>query len=181
MTFYKNPAFNDWHKQIIMGTILGGSSLIRPKNGKNCHLFMRSSNHKWLRYKATELEPFSSPNPFNLDGKTLRWHSSCYPIFNDFYNLFYQDKKKTIKMEILDSLRDIGLAVWFGDCGRIVKDKVIINTNCFGLEGNRIIQQYFKEVGFQKTDIFKEKKFLRIRMIEDTARQFMTVISDYLQ
>ena len=119
MTYFVSPPVSDWQKQIIIGTVLGGSSIVKPAKGRNCYLFMRSKNKDWLIYKTTELEGFSSQRPFNLEGNTLRWHSNCYPIFNEFYELFYKNGKKIVTMNILDRLRDIGLAIWYGDAGKL--------------------------------------------------------------
>ena len=36
---------------VLIGTILGGSSLAKPPRGKNYYLSMRSQNKQWLQYK----------------------------------------------------------------------------------------------------------------------------------
>src|ERR1700677_3628118 len=109
MTYFENPSISDWHKQLIIGTVLGGSSLVKPKKGRNCYLFMRSADNKWLNYKAQELDALASQRPFTQEGNTIRWHSNCYPIFTEYYEMFYLNNKKCVSMQILDSLRDIGL------------------------------------------------------------------------
>lgn len=53
-------------------------------------------------------------------------------------------------MEWLDSLRDIAIAVWYGDNGALIGRKyrnACLRTQAFGLEGNQIIEKYFNEVG----------------------------------
>jgi len=178
MTYYDNPSITDWHKQIITGTVLGGSSLVKPKKGKNCYLFMRSADKKWLEYKAYELSILASQRPFTKEGNTIRWHSNCYPIFTDYYNLFYSNKTKSVSMNILDSLRDIGLAVWYADCGKIQKNKIILNTNKFGEEGTEIIAKYFSEVGFGKTYLIKERKYIRLEFSPDATSKFFLIVAN---
>lgn len=180
MTYFENPKITDWQKQIIMGTILGGSSIVKPAKGRNCYLFMRSKHRDWLTYKTAELGGFSSQRPFNLEGNTLRWHSNCYPIFNDFHALFYKNGVKTITMQALDQLRDIGLAIWFGDAGKSKKDTLILNTHKFGQKGNKIISQYFREVGIGKTEIITERKSLRLSFTPDSSKKFLMIIGDRL-
>lgn len=148
MTYYIGPQISDNQKQIILGTVLGGSSIIKPTGGRNSYLSMRGKEAYWLEYKSNELKDLASPNPFLIekDNKYFRWHSLCYPVFNDFYSMFYNNKGKTVTMDILNELRDIGLAIWFIDGGKIEKGSVVINTTVFGEECSNIISQYFNEV-----------------------------------
>jgi len=163
-----------------MGTVLGGSSIVKPAKGKNCYLFMRSKNKEWLIYKTDELTGLSSQRPFNVEGNTLRWHSSCYPIFNEFYDLFYKNKKKNVTMQILDKLRDIGLATWYGDVGKLKKNKITLNTHKFGLKGTKIIAQFLTEVGIGESEITKERNSYRLVLPEQTTNKFLPIIADRL-
>jgi len=179
MTYFYSPVITDWQKQIIMGTILGGSSIVKPKKGRNSYLFMRSCDEMWLEYKSQELKNFASQKPFTKEGRTLRWHSNCFPIFNEFRELFYEDDVKTVKMAILDKLRDIGLAIWYGDCGKIKKNNVIINTHKFGEKGTGIINDYFNQIGIE-SEITKEKNNYRILMSEAGSVKFLATIGHRL-
>jgi hypothetical protein len=180
MTYYDNPEISDWHRQIIIGTVLGGSSLVKPNKGRNCYLFMRSADKNWLNYKAGELLSLSSQRPFTQEGNTLRWHSNCYPIFTEYYNKFYGSGKKLVKMDILDALRDIGLAIWYGDCGKFKKGKVVLNTNKFGEDGTQIISNYFREAGIGETSLTKERKYIRLSFSEEATDKFLLVLASRL-
>lgn len=177
MTYYHNPPFTDWQKQIIMGTILGGSSIVKPKNGRNAYLFMRSINKNWLYYKTQELNGLSSQKPFTQEKNTLRWHSNCYPLFNYFHSLFYVNNKKIIKKEALDVLRDIGLAIWYGDAGKLVKGHVIFNTHKFGEKSTQIAAKYFSLAGIGEAEVYRERKNLRVRLSEEATKNFINIIS----
>ena len=178
MTYFENPDISDWHKQLIIGTVLGGSSLVKPKKGRNCYLFMRSADKQWLNYKAQELDALASQRPFTQEGNTVRWHSNCYPIFTEYYELFYKNNKKSVSMQVLDSLRDIGLSTWYGDCGKLKKDIVILNTNKFGLEGTEVISQYFREAGIGETKIVKERKYIRLLFSSESTDRFLLTIAN---
>ncbi len=180
MTYYSNPNISDWDRQIIIGTILGGSSLVKPKKGRNCYLFMRSANKEWLNYKAQELSSLSSQRPFTHEGNTLRWHSNCYPVFTEYYDLFYENGEKLVKMEILDSLRDIGLAIWYGDCGKLKRGKIIFNTNKFGESGTKTIIDYFHLAGIGETTLTKERKYIRLVFSEEATKKFLLVVANRL-
>jgi hypothetical protein len=93
MTHTISPLLSNRQKQVIMGTILGGSSIVRPANGKNCYLSMRGKSERWLKFKAEELSSLASWKPFTVE-TTNRWHSMCYPIFNDYFQMFYVEKQR---------------------------------------------------------------------------------------
>ncbi len=135
-----------YQRQIIMGTIIGGSSIVKPKNGRNCYLMMRSRNYKWLAWKANQLGHISSQRPYTKENQTARWHSCCYPLFNEFREMFYRDEKKTITMQALDLLTDLAWTVWYGDSGSLNKNCLWLNTHCFGEEGSNVVCSYFNSL-----------------------------------
>lgn len=178
MTYLSNPTVTDWQRQIIIGTVLGGSSLVRPKRGRNCYLAMRSHDRKWLAYKASELAVFASSQvPFREERHTLRWHSSCYPIFSEVRQMLYDEAgERVLKMETLDILQDIGLAVWFLDRGKLVRNKVILNTFMFGEAGTTLAVQYFNEIGVE-ADVYRERGKPRVRLTARGTMEFLATIA----
>lgn len=175
MTYHYSPNLTIWHNQIIMGTILGGSSVVKPTKGLNCYLFMRSCNQDWVKYKAEELKELASENAFTLENSTLRWHSNCYPVFNKFRDMFYEGKKKVVKMEVLDMLMDTALAIWYIDKGSILKNKAVLNTSNFEEEGTQTIVKYFNEVGIE-CKILKERSRFKVQFTkEGTLKLFSTI------
>ena len=179
MTYYSSPEVTDWQNQIILGTILGGSTIVKPPKGLNCYLFMRSSHSEWLKYKAAELIDFASQQPMTQDGNTLRWHSNCYPVFNEYRDLFYKGSDKTIPMSILDGLKDLSLAVWYGDCGRIRKGCVVINTCKFRENGTKTIARYFNEIGIE-AETFLERGNYRVRLSKTGTEKFLMIVGHRL-
>lgn len=146
MTYYKIQQISDWQRQVLYGTILGGSSVVRPKSGRNCYLSMRGNNAKWIGSKAAELGLPVPPNPYFVTSSGYyRWHSSCSPFLNEVYNLFYDNGQRKVDINVLDYLRDIGLMVWFLDTGEIRNDRVLMNTS-FLKEGAEVVSRYFNEV-----------------------------------
>lgn len=179
MTYFSSPKLTQWQSQIITGTVIGGSCIVRPKNGRNCYLFMRSGNHNWLSYKAAELANFASQQPFTEEKGVLRWHSSCYPVFNKFHDMFYIDGKKHITMEILNPLRDIGLSIWFGDNGKIKNGRVWLNTHKFGLESTKVIVEFFNLCGIP-AEIVQVRNKLRVVLTEKGTKSFLYTIAHRL-
>lgn len=178
MTYYTSPILSDWQRQIIVGTILGGSSLVKPPKGRNCYLFMRSSDKEWIEYKAEELKCLSSQRPFTLEGNTLRWHSNCYPLFNELRNIFYDKETKFITEHILDEvcMKDIGLATWFGDCGKVKKDRIWLNTHKFGENGTNAICNWFNSAMLE-AEVAKERDSYRVVLTRKGTQKFLATVA----
>lgn len=148
MTYQNGPILKEQQKQTLYGTILGGSSIIKPERGKNCYLAMRDSNKTWLKYKVEIFSEF-----FKLDDSTIkqdknthRCYSIAYPVFNQIYKQFYKEGEKIVTREILEILTDEAWMTWFLDAGRKSKRKAYLRTHKFGEEGTKIIAEYFNSL-----------------------------------
>jgi hypothetical protein len=148
MTYQIGPEMTQNQRQVLYGTVLGGSSIIKPKRGRNCYLAMRDRNYDWLAYKTSELRPFFKMDKgvIKQDKTTFRCYSVAYPIFNEIHDNFYKDGEKIVRKEILDLLTDVAWMVWFVDAGRKSKRKAYLRTQKFGEEGSEIIAEYFNEL-----------------------------------
>lgn len=173
-----NPNFSNRMYQIIKGTVLGGSSLVRSKGSKNCYLSMRSKNSKWLQYKAAELKSLASEKPFNIE-ITNRWHSFCYPIFTNIENIFYKNGKRFLSKNALDDLNDIAYMIWFYESSIYKQKTFILNTHVWGEENTNKILNYFKLSSFQ-CSIFKDNGKLRIRFDKDSSIKILKIISPHI-
>ena len=152
LTKLGNPTFTKRHWQLIAGTIIGGSSLIKPKNGKHYYLSMRGKNAEWLEYKALILKDFASLEPFTKE-KTNRWHSLCFPVFDQFAPLFYKEGKRHLTVDILSQLWTYGLMVWYQDSAKHDDKNIIFNTHIWGKTGTQIVVDYFNLCGWSSETI----------------------------
>lgn len=148
MTYQYGPKILENQKQILYGTILGGSSIIKPEKGKNCYLAMRDSDNLWLSYKIEMLKDLFKIDQSTIkkDKNTYRCYSIAYPVFNDAYDLFYGQGVKSITKDILEILTDEAWMVWFVDAGRKSKRKAYLRTHKFGEEGTKLIAEYFNSL-----------------------------------
>lgn len=138
-----------YQNQILYGTILGGTSIIRPPKGVNYYLSMRGNNLKWLMYKKQLLPNYFEGCKINQYGNTYRVNSRCMETLTEIRSIFYKGHKRKIHMRVLDSLTSVALAVWFLDSGGKSgrgKKNAYINTTRFGKRGTRTIRKYFRSV-----------------------------------
>lgn len=136
----------------MIGTILGGSSLVKPPKGVNYYLSMRSQNEMWLKYKVAEMSDYFKDTNLRKYGSTFRCNSACMEELTEMKEMLYEGNRRKIKMDILDRMTDTGLAVWYLDSGSKTgrgKKNAYINTTKFGEDGTKIILQYFNEVGME--------------------------------
>lgn len=174
-----NPIITLRQRQVIRGTILGGSSIVKPKKGRNCYLSMRCKNASWIEFKSRELNNLASFAPFTKE-KTFRWHSMCYPVFEEYRKEFYKKKgERFLALESLDPLQDIGLAIWFADCGRVKNDRIILNTHIWQEAGTKVIAEYFSLLGYT-ADIFMERNCLRVRLDQKSSQSFLRLVTHHL-
>jgi len=179
MTHIISPKVNNRQKDFIIGTILGGSSIVKPSKGKNCYLSMRSKNIEWLRFKATELVHLASNAPITKE-KTNRWHSICYPIFNEFREMFYDNRgRRRLHLDNLSLLRDMALAVWFGDCGTFSRGHAIINTHIWKKKGTETIHEYFTCLSFDSS-IIKQRNNYRIKLDQHSSESLWRLIGPHM-
>lgn len=107
----------DIQEQVIIGAVLGGSSLIKQPKGRHYYLMMRSKDPLWLQYKIAELHNFFSSSELSQQNNTHRCSSICSKEFTELHQKLYCGKKRFISIGILDKFRDIGLAIWFLESG----------------------------------------------------------------
>jgi len=173
-----NPVITDQQKKILIGSILGGASLVTPKDCVNSYMSFRCSDERWFYYKVRELNNLSSKKSVLFD-KTNRWHSKCYPIFNEYKKMFFSKNKRKLKLESLEQLWDLSLGVWFVESGTYQKNQVILNTNIWGKSGTDVIKKYFSLLDYE-TEVFLEKNKYRIRFDKKSSTNFLELINPTL-
>lgn len=173
MTYKICPTITSDQQQVIYGTLLGGSSLIKTKTSKNYFLSMRGKDLNWIQGKANEFTFMSSQNPIHEEKLGYyRWHSSCSLALNNIYPLFYKKGKKVAKVEILDALRAIGLMVWFMDSGILQDNKITMRLTSLKTS-IKLIQEYFAQL-----DIKPKITNTSLMFNEDQSKKFIDIIFD---
>ena len=172
----------DFQHQVLIGTVLGGSSLVKPPKGKNYYLSMRGKNEQWLKYKMAVMPTFFKSGSIHKYGNTFRCNSSCSPVLTEIKDVLYDENSRKISMEVLDSLRDIALAVWFLDGGSKTgrgKKNAYINTTKFGEDGTKLIMKYFTEIDMS-CNINRDGKRLKILFgVEATVALFSVIAHQF--
>lgn len=91
---------------------------------------------------------FKKPVVHQYSG-TCRCNSSCSGTLTEIKDILYDGNKRQISMNVLDSLRDVALAIWFLDGGsKTGRDRknAYLNTTRFGEAGTEIVLDYFNSL-----------------------------------
>jgi len=131
-------------EQIILGTLLGNGRLEMGLEGP--YLLMKSRDPLWLEGKALLLAEVKHARWRSRSN--YYWRSREDSCFERFDKLCYSGYDKVARMEILDTLRNIGLMVWYGDVGCLVGRKrcnACLRTQSLG-KSNEVARRYFNEV-----------------------------------
>ena len=169
----------DLQEQVVIGTVLGGSSLTKQIRGKNYYLSMRSKDDVWLQYKIAELEAYFNTSVLAKQENTYRCNSICSEEFTTLYNLLYEEGVRHVTEELLNKIHPMGLAIWFleggGWAGRNKKN-AYINTTMLGRDGTKFVQKYLNDICQISCNINKNGTRRKVLFtIEGTAKLFSTV------
>ena len=136
-----------WQDQILIGTVLAGSSIVKPPKGKNCYLSMRDKNSKWLQYKMETMTDYFKTTKLHRYSNSYRCNSACCPRLTELRKVLYHENERAVVFEILDPMQSVGLAIWYVDGGGKTgrgKKNVYLNTTKFGEKGSNTVCEYFQ-------------------------------------
>lgn len=167
-------------EQVLLGTVLGGSSLMKPPKGRNYYLSMRSNNEKWLLYKMAEM-PDLFPEPvIHRYGNSMRCVSRCCPFLTEMYAKIYDENNhRKITMNLLDPFMDIGLAVWYLDSGSKTgrgRKNAYLNTTKFGEDGTRVVHEYFNSLEMP-CNVNRDGDRLKVLFTVDGTIKFLSTVA----
>ena len=188
----ENKSFNS----VIIGTVLGDSSLIFGDRNKNCRIdFCHCLKQKeYFFWKIKLLEEFgiygnhSFYNGCAGNYPKFRYSSHVDTRLTELYESLYQfrktsdKKRKCVKKKALNKLDDLGLAIWFMDDGYNNKDRNYMHlaTYCFTKIDNEKIRQWLNiKYDIKNTKIYRRKDKYFLVWYED-APKIRGIIEPYV-
>ncbi len=180
-------------KEVLIGTLLGDGIL--ELNGRYPRLRIDHSR-KQKAYVEWKYEVFCNLTTGGikysfqkLDSRTKKRYSHCKfdtistPLLNEFYRMFYVNRKKRIPGNIIRILnKPLSLAVWFMDDGYKRNDcnALRINTDCFSYKEQRLLQRCLKTNFGIDTKIHKKGKFWNIYIPNPEVKNFCKIVKPYI-
>jgi len=112
-------------EQIIIGTLLGDGHITKTNQLSFTHTI---KHQEYALYKASFLSKTTRTvskekqcvlTKDSVSKPTITYRTECTREFEDLRNKLYIDGKKTIPLDFLNKLEDLGLAIWFMDDGSL--------------------------------------------------------------
>jgi hypothetical protein len=175
--------------EIIKATLLGDAWIQKFKHCKNGYSFSYSqSNREYAIWKAQLINlPYKIYERNRFDKRTNKTYYSCQIIFKlhknikkELYDIFY-NSVKTVNLNILNSLTDQSVAVWYLDDGNVYYNgntcHITLSVNGFIFEERNLIIDWFKE----KYDLNFKHSQKAIRLTSKTeCLKFMNIVEKYI-
>lgn len=114
-------------RSVLIGTLMGDGHLWMGKKSKvpSLHLGHGTNQREYLIWKAQQfgalfsrLEPYEYERS-NFAGKQFHLASRCHSSLSPYRQLFYPQGQKVVTPEILSSIDELALAVWYADDGTL--------------------------------------------------------------
>lgn len=179
-------------KNLILGTLLGDGSI--EKRWKNPRLRIDHSvaQKKYVFWKYDILKSIATQEPHIINeidkrsGKlSTRWYFStkAIPELDFFYQLFYQNKRKAIKLGLLDHIiHPLSLAVWLMDDGykRNDCDALRLSTDCFSYREQEILQRCLDKNFGISSKIHKKGKTWNLYIPSPEMNRVRTLLTPFI-
>jgi hypothetical protein len=171
---------SDWQRQIVLGSFLGNGYLIFPKKSKAPYFTISENRNKtWLEYKAAELESLGARNPSTRTPSVWKWRSKTDPLWLDFWRNFYAERQKIVWSSTFDEIKDIGLAIWFGDKGGWYdKERIYLKVGGFNQTQQEELLSNVDLLGMPGELIFRRS--MRLVLTPKSTLRFLATIAGCL-
>ena len=170
--------------EIIVGSLLGDGTLRKQGTRTNAlfeanHSFRYKSYVDW-KYKHFEEFILTPPKSRKGNGKRIayRFTTRSLPVFTQYYNSYYRDKRKVIPTDL--EITKIVLAVWFMDDGSKSRNTYYLNTQQFSIVDQKMLIDFLERDFKVKSSLNKDKNYYRIRIRTNSANLFLRVIEPFI-
>jgi hypothetical protein len=179
---------DDFQIQVALGTLLGDSSLSKPRDGANYHLscYHAIRQREWIEQKNAWLYPVSRPIHWcaytdKRDGKTRkggRFHTRSIPQLTELAAMLYRrDRVKVISKRYLDLITNpVALACLIGDDGSWDQAGIAIASKQFTVRENHRLAGFLGERFGLNVTVSESGKYPYVRITAisvERARQFV--------
>lgn len=178
-------------QEVVIGTLLGDGRLeSRSKNGSaRLRVHHAHSQYDFLMWKYNIFRNVVTRKPWqvtwkgSLTGNIYKawfFHTKTLKDLQLFHQLFYPAGKKIIPKNIGNFLTPRTLATWFMDDGCATGTRIILNTQCFPVDQQAILQQWLREQLNIETTLHKDRLTYRLGMNPVNAKRFRDTIRPYI-
>mgnify|MGYP001609611628 CR=1 FL=1 len=196
-------------RKILLGTMLGDACIVRNSPEKaSLRLTHSDAQLEYLLWKAKKLYPLKGIGSFSVRRVPSRFNNKVIPgkfktilsslsskylkhIYDDFYRETMGQRKKVVRLNVLNRLTPASIAIWYADDGCLVKHKGVngyrttsfrISTHCFSYEEVVLICQWFLarfNIKFHPLEYKRLGTYIIATSAESNGR-FLDLVTPYL-
>jgi recombination protein RecA len=178
-------------QEVVIGTLLGDGRLEcrSQSGGARLRVHHADSQHDFLMWKYDIFRNIVTKEPWKVSwqGTTtgnlyVAWFFHTKTLFSlrSLQQLFYPVGKKVVPINIGDLLTPLSLAVWYMDDGCLSGNSIILNTQCFSIAEQAILQEYLQDRWDIEARLHKDRLTYRLGMNRENAERFLDVLRPYI-
>jgi len=188
---HANARLTYFQEQVCIGTLLGDSSLSKPKNGQNYHLACYHSEKQvdWLEQKWDWLTPHTRPIQLceytdKRNGKSYRggrFHTISAPCFTKLADMFYKDGIKTITPDLMQKFEHpVALASLICDDGSWDAAGIAIASKQFTEDENYVLANGLHKAFDIDITVHTSERYPHIRIPSSSVEHTFALCSSYV-
>jgi len=179
-------------KEILIGVSLGDLHIDKKSPTRNALLrFEQGSIHEdYLLHLYDLFKIYCRSGPQYSDRKAdfrtnkiysrIQFQTRSLPCFNEFHELFYENKMKRIPVNITEWLTTRGLAYWAQDDGSKMGSGFIFCTDSYSLENVQLLVKVLRDKFHLNATInIGSNKNYRIYINSDSMKKFKELVIPY--
>lgn len=186
---YMGNTVGSRQKDIIIGTLLGDGFLERDGNHTRLIIDHSDTQRAYLEWKFQQLKSLGGKVIYKkrFDTRTKRFYYHCIfrsrtsSLFEEYFILFYKQKRKIVPRQLSDIINSQILAIWLMDDGYCRNDcnALRINTQSYSYEEHVIIQQALQTLGID-SNIHRQKQYWVTYIPSKAMNRVRTLVSDLI-
>lgn len=184
----KEIPLTDFQKQVLIGTLLGDSSLRKPNMNPSFSCAHGAKQKDYSEHLAKIFDSLGAKCCYHKRNIKDKRNGILYedytvsiptnPSFLKYYNAFYSTGKKVIPIDLLkEEFTEVSLAYMFMDDGTKTRSSYKIATNCFAKENVEEFQELLKNKWGIETSIHHDNG---LYIMTKSAALFKYLISPYI-
>ena len=182
--------------QLMLGSLMGDARLECRSIGKRAEHTARLRIHQsdkqkeYIFWKYDQVRNLVLRGPRytkvwhdkkrNKDHFSWYFHTQTNEMLGLLQTLFYQDRTKIVRPEVLKLIQPFGLAVWYMDDGSYNGNNITLNTHSFSELEQRMIQEMLQNKFEIIATIVKDRSKLKIAIGSYQYEKFLDIVRPYV-
>ena len=166
--------------QLVVGSLLGDAYLVKTTRGFAFRVNHGLRQRDYVDWKYNLLENLVNSSP-RSSGNCYYFRTVSHPVFAELQGKFYANGRRVLPAAFVGKyLAPLTLAVWIMDDGTKCGNQLRINSQCFSVEENRILQELLSAKLGIKTVLNKDKDMVRLRVLNESMPRLITLAKPYI-